>query len=385
MKKIFLTGGAGVLGKELIRQYGAATQDFIVVAVIRAKSLHHFEKRAQSLTEIFRSSCASKPSRTTHELIVLKGDIEQPFFGLSESEYRQHLIGCSHIVHAAAELRLNQKRTKAIEQTMASINEICLLIERSSSVGITPVLHYVSTVGVAGSGMAYLPERTLTEQRTFRNSYEESKALAENLLSERLLGRGKVVFHRPSMIVGRSSDGEASSYQIFYFLCELVAGVLTRGIIPASTPFRLDVVPVDYVASVIIASLDLNLPSGTVLHECSGPDAGVDLQSLSIITRSALRQAGQRVPSLSRWHYRIFGILLPFLKIGVGVREKKKLSVVPFFLAYLSQNQRFDCHQTRKLLASCNIQVPHPREYLERVVARYANTLSVQAAGRSDS
>jgi thioester reductase-like protein len=77
---------------------------------------------------------------------------------------------------------------------------------------------YISTVGVGGKMNGPLPEKRLTIPREFHNTYESSKAAAEDLVWAAAEGGLPVTVHRPSMVVGDSRTGRVRGFQIFYHL-----------------------------------------------------------------------------------------------------------------------------------------------------------------------
>ncbi len=135
-----------------------------------------------------------------------------------------------------------------------NIVELALACEASGSL---QKIEYVSTVGVAGRMPGILPESWITQPREFHNTYEQAKAEAEDYLREQIEQHNlPVTVHRPSMVVGDSKTGKIIHFQVFYYLCEFIAGRRTLGILPYFGDAVVDTVPVDYVAQVIKWSSD---------------------------------------------------------------------------------------------------------------------------------
>jgi thioester reductase-like protein len=183
--------------------------------------------------------------------------------------------------------------------------------------------------------------------RTFHNTYEQAKAEAEALAFASDL---RVTVHRPSMVVGDSRTGRVIRRQVFYHLCEFLSGRRSLGFVPQTKGFRLDIVPVDFVARAIDWS-SRHL-SGGVLHLCSGPSKSLDLDDLQRIVRAR---------SLVRVPRRVFRALLPALGRFLPLRG------LDLFLEYLEERQAFDNRETVRVLG---VEPPPPREYLGVVLGQ---------------
>jgi nucleoside-diphosphate-sugar epimerase len=110
---------------------------------------------------------------------------------------------------------------------------------------------HVSTAYVAGTHPGRFEESMHHVGQGFRNSYEQSKFEAEDVVRSSGLPF-KVV--RPSIVVGESTTGWTSSFNVLYPpLRALARGLVQR--IPADPQAIVDVVPVDHVTDVVLAAL----------------------------------------------------------------------------------------------------------------------------------
>lgn len=124
-------------------------------------------------------------------------------------------------------------------------------------------LHYVSTAYVAGTVVGRVMEGTLPATG-FNNSYERSKFEAEKLVRECGI---PYTIYRPSIIVGRLSDGlirkPLAFYRIMEFLGKFKKHYCVKNGLPPSAPVRMSLrleskssdkiyfVPIDYVQKAI--------------------------------------------------------------------------------------------------------------------------------------
>ena len=94
------------------------------------------------------------------------------------------------------------------------------------------------------------------------------------------------------MVIGDSASGRVIHFQVFYHLCEFLSGRRTCGLLPDFGGFKLDVVPADYVAAAIGASIASPEASGRILHLCSGPARALALDACGDLFRSLLAARG---------------------------------------------------------------------------------------------
>ena len=110
--------------------------------------------------------------------------------------------------------------------------------------GLERFLH-VSTAYVSGRYEGTFRERQLDAGQSFRNTYEETKADAEQIVTlARELGPA---IARPSIVVGESDSGWTPAFNVLYWPLR----AFSRGMfkeVPALADGHVDIVPIDYVA-----------------------------------------------------------------------------------------------------------------------------------------
>jgi nucleoside-diphosphate-sugar epimerase len=222
-----------------------------------------------------------------------------------------------------------------------------------------------------------LPERWITEPRTFHNTYEQAKAEAELLVADHIHSGLPATVHRPSMVIGDARSGKVIHFQIFYHLAEFLSGRRTRGFFPALGATKLDVVPVDYVARSIVWSSMRPETVGRVFHLCAGPTAALPLGILRDRIRAWFENAGMRLPRVRTVPAGLFRAAVPLMNLAISERGRRALAALPIFLDYLAAEQVFENAQSTRMLATAGIAFPDIDAALSNVLSYYLAQRSI--------
>jgi long-chain acyl-CoA synthetase len=212
---------------------------------------------------------------------TVAGDLTAPGLGVAPGA----LDGVTEIVHCAASvswgMALDQARAINVEGTRR-------VLELAQGLpGLRRLVH-VSTAYVSGRREGRFGEDDLWVGQAFRNTYEQSKAEAEQLVHD--AGLPSVVV-RPSIVMGDSRSGWTPVFNVLYWPLRAYARGLLREI-PASPDARVDIVPVDYVAEAIVAALRSD--AGGTLNAVAGEDA-VTIDRLAELAAAALGRERPRL------------------------------------------------------------------------------------------
>ena len=366
MRRILLTGATGTIGSAVVPRLLENPGDRVTL-LVRARDDAQLQSRRASMLAYWGIGEADPRSR---RLEFLRGDIEQPHFGLGEAGFDTLAHSTTHAIHAAASVKLNmsleQARSTAVQPTRTLLD----LARRAAAAGTLRKLDLVSTVGVWGRTPGVMPERPLPEVRDFHNTYEEAKAEAERVLWQEAAGL-PITVHRPSMVVGETGSGRVIHFQVFYHLCEFLSGARTFGIMPGLGVTRLDTVPVDWVAAAICWSSLSEQQEQRILHLCSGPALAIALPRLQAAVRQAWVRAGRPLPRLKPVNRRLLERLIPAVGWLGGPGAQRALRALPPVLAYLGEDQGFANDQSAAALARTGLPVPAIDSYLDAVLGYY--------------
>jgi thioester reductase-like protein len=308
MGAVLLTGATGFVGREILSRFLERDRRH-VFALVRAENDHEAAGRLPA-----------------HErLTAVAGDIERQDLGLAGESAEWLRREVTTVLHCTAsvsfDMPLEESRSVNVGGTrrMLDFARSCTRLERFS---------YVSTAYVAGEPGGLFREDELAVGQSFRNPYERSKFEAELALRSEGADLPLQIL-RPSIIVGDSSTGRTSSFNVLYGPLKAFA----RGAIPAIPARRdspVDIVPVDYVAD-RVHELATRGPDGT-FHLVAGRNA----TTVGRLLEMSSEQLGRAEPAVlpprlyRRW-------LHPWLR-----RRYRGLRRMEVYFPYFAMRVRFD-------------------------------------------
>jgi long-chain acyl-CoA synthetase len=239
------------------------------------------------------------------------------------------------VVHCAAAVSFTQELADARAINVEGTRRV--LAAAAAMPSLERFVH-VSTAYVGGTHHGVFREDDVDVGQGFRNTYEQTKHEAELLVRESGLPFRIV---RPSIVVGESTTGWTSSFNVLYPpLQALARGLVTR--IPAEPRAIIDVVPVDHVTDVIVAAMQWGTGPDT-LHAVAGEGA-VRAAELAEMAATELERP---VPELD--------------PAGAGLPPGGLEVYAPYFTV----RTRFDATRARAL----GLAPPPLAEYLPRLLA----------------
>lgn len=249
---ILLTGATGFIGQYLLHDLLSMGKKLAVL--VRAKDGYRGFERIEGILQDWESRLRIELPRP----VCLEGDIRDELFGLDASDVHWLRDNVNGVLHNAAMVEfVSQGRT--IWDTNVHGTENCLELCRAASI---ENLHYVSTAYVCGTRRGRILESQLDCGQEFHNEYERSKFKAEQIVRSSNIPKCLTVY-RPSVVVGDSRTGFATSFRGFYVLAQFTHLVGQHARRDAEGrwhhPVRLDksgherrnFVPVDWVAHVM--------------------------------------------------------------------------------------------------------------------------------------
>jgi amino acid adenylation domain-containing protein/thioester reductase-like protein len=257
-QNILLTGATGFLGAFLLDELLRSTTANIY-CLVRCSSLQVGTQKLQHNLERYALTEAAQNPR----VITIKGDLAQPLFGMSESEFCQLAGQIDLIYHNGAYVNLVYPYAAMRDINVLGTQEILRL---ASQVKVKPV-HFVSTLDVFQS--AYHSQLSeLTEDDRFPatelpgSGYAQTKWVAEKLVKAANERGIPTCIHRPGMIIGHSQTGYSNTEDT---IGRLIKGLIQLRIAPElALPMHLT--PVDYVSQSIVKLSGQSIAWGKAFH-----------------------------------------------------------------------------------------------------------------------
>jgi nucleoside-diphosphate-sugar epimerase len=225
----FVTGGTGLIGRELVPHLlrrGAVT------LLVRSEA----KKRWAELFAEWRK---------LGELKLVDGDVAVPNLGMRDVN-----LACDHVFHLAGLYDLEADPQQLERVNAGGTRNVIAALRKS---GFSGTLHHFSSVAVAGDFSGTMEEDRLDVGQTHRHPYHQSKFDAEKMVRD--LEDIRFRIYRPTAVVGHSKTGAMDRIDGPYFLFEAVYKL--RETLPRWMPLMayegatVNMAPVDWVASAI--------------------------------------------------------------------------------------------------------------------------------------
>ena len=347
-RTVLLTGATGFVGMELLARYLERT-DRRVVAIVRAADDHAAGDRVDAvLANLF----GYRAGRYGERVQAVAGELTAPRLGLSNLRWERLAGAVGTIVHGAASVSFGLPLTEARAINLEGTRRMLELAARARELGVLEHYAHISTAYVAGTHAGRFFEHDLDVGQGFRNSYEQSKFEAEQLV--RSWPEMPFTIMRPSIVVGDRNSGWTAAFNVLYWPLRALA----RGIFPAvpATPSSpVDVVSIDYVADAIHELCERPGDTGQTYHLTAGSDASTMGEIVNFASGYFHRPGPKLVPPAE------------FASTANGV-AKTVLEEGSVYFPYFSVAATFDDAFTRARLEPAGISVSPLRDYLGRLL-----------------
>ncbi len=361
-ERVLLTGATGFLGMEILRRIITRDDGSRAFVLVRTAGGKTPNERIDALVEkMFGKDAAAARAR----IDVVEGDIDVPRLSLDEVVYDELAKQITRVVHCAATIRFDLPLDEARKTNVGGTEHALKLALRAKELGSLKRFDYVGTAYVAGRRRGVILESELDCNQAFSNSYERTKLEAETVV-RRHMDQLDVTIFRPSIIVGDSKTGAASSFHGMYQPMSLFA----RGLIlcvPGDLSTPVDLVPVDYVANAIEYLMKTPASIGKCYHLTAGRDR---VLRLGQITEMVSKHFGRKMPPvMPKATYERF--VQPALRLALWGKKRRAMFKGEMYLPYISADLWFDNANAAMDLVGSGIEAQPVEAYFERLLAFY--------------
>lgn len=281
---LLLTGATGTLGPALLAELLAA-DDRRVVCLVRAADEAAARRRLRS------ALADQRLSLDLDRVDVVVGDLEQPRLGLSEAAFEALADRVAVVVHNGA--RLDDLRPYAALRA-ANVEGTAWALRLAARSGAR--FHHVSTLAVIDARPGeHVDEGFDLARGVPKSGYNQSKWVAERLVT--VAGRRglAVTIHRPGLIAGHRRTGALLPGGGF---ARVLAGVVELASHPPTQGLGVPLVAADDCAAAIAAMVDQPDAAGRIYH--LGPREHLQLERLFELVRASGRTL-EPLPAEAWW------------------------------------------------------------------------------------
>ncbi|MEY2516988.1 MAG: hypothetical protein QOJ89_4346, partial [bacterium] len=331
---VLLTGATGFLGMEVLARL-MDTTDKQVLALVRADT----DEEAASRVRTTLANLFEDPSAYADRVVALRGDLTSAGLGL-DTAARERALGATEIIHGAASVAFDLPLDESRAINVAGTSRMLDLAHEVAAGGALRRFTYISTAYVAGDCSGSVPERHHSRRTRYRNAYEQSKSEAEALVHAQRDALPTTIL-RPSIVVGDSSTGWTSSFNVIYSPLRAFASGAFK-VLPARRRSLIDVVSVDYVARSVLALTAAPAALGGTFHLVAGDNA----HSFGELLDVAAERFERPPPSCVSPHlYK--RVLHPLAMRRAPRAAKRLLRRNEIYFPYFSMRMRFDDSDAR--------------------------------------
>lgn len=347
----FVTGGTGFIGKRLVARL-LARPGSVVHLLIRDCEQETFP----TLLDYWQVDAK--------RVMPLVGDLTEPLLGIDAKAAHKLKGKVEHFFHLAAIYDLS---ASAEVQQHANVDGTRNTVRFAESIAAKH-FHLVSSIAAAGMFEGIFREDMFDEAENLDNPYFRTKHDSEGIVRRECSIPWRIF--RPGIVVGDSRTGEMDKIDGPYYFFKLIQKM--RKLVPSWMPMigieggRINVVPVDFVVAAMDHIAHAKGEDGRCFHLTDPTPMRVgDL--LNTIARAAhAPQMTMRVNAalfsfIPRHMRKALLALTPVKRIRNAIM--KDLGLPDSVFDFINYPTRFDCRETRRVLASTNISVPPLESY----------------------
>ena len=357
--RTLITGATGFLGRNLLFRLLEKDENARFVLLVRGQGDKSPRDR---LHKILSSRYTEDEVAEFKERIdLVPGDVTWKRFGLDDRAYRALAESVDHVIHAAALVLFNFPLEQARTINVGGTRIVLDFAEEAARYQALRRVDYIGTSFVAGKRTGTVYEDELEDGHGFNNTYERTKMEAEKLVRERW-GDLPITIHRPSIVVGESSTGKTSSFNVVYYPLKIYARGMWRWI-PGSPDIPVDIVPVDFVCKAI----DLLSRTDETLGQCYHITASRNATTIGEASRLAQVYFDQKPVKFIHTGFYMNVIHRSVSAVTFGRLHDTLVNKGGLYLPYFMSSLWFDNRLARGILEPLGAEAPRVQDYFARI------------------
>ena len=346
---VLLTGTTGFVGMEVLARY-LERSDRPITCLVRAGSDAAATERLEG---VLHNLFGSGADRFEGRVQAVAGELASPGLGLSERRRDALAEEVTTIVHSAASVSFTMELAEARQVNVDGTQRMLEFARLAQARGGLRRYAQVSTAYVAGTHDGRFAESDLDVGQEFRNSYEQSKFEAEQLVRTQA-GDLPWMILRPSIVVGDRRSGWTAAFNVLYWPLRAFSAGLFKTV-PANPASPLDVVSIDYVADAIHELCECPDVTGETFHLTASAEAS-SMGELAALASTYFRRPLPQVVPPSEF------------AAAAGTFSDAALESSRVYFPYFAIDTVFDNAKARALLTPAGIQASPLHDYLERLL-----------------
>ncbi len=351
---VLITGATGFLGTQITKQLLKESDHQIFVLIRGNDPLKRLSQEWWEYPELMNGIGG--------RIHVYQGDISKEQLDLKDKDYKNLTSNVTHIIHTAADLRLNAPLIESRKTNVKGTGNILKLAHHIHvDHGLTRFSH-ISTAYVAGAREGSISEDSLTKEYGFRSNYEKTKFESELLVKNSNL---PVNIFRPGMIVGDSQSGYIKTFNTLYAPLRLYLTGKQR-ILPVKSSSKIDLVPIDYVADSVIRITFNKDAEGLTFHLTAPSDSQPTVHELVTFVREwAYHKLNYKLPR--PLYLSLLSLFIPnLLKTSfINFKTRRLLETLNTLMPYFNEKREYSRINTDKFMGTYELDW---REYLPRLL-----------------
>ncbi len=348
---LLLTGATGFLGMEVLGRYLERSERTIILPVRAADD----EAAAERVGAVLRGLFGIRARRYDRRVYPFAADLLEPDLGLSTARREEIARRVDEVIHAAGSVSFGLGLDEARAINLEGTRRVLEFAELANTHRPLRRYTHISTAYVAGTHSGRFHECDHNVGQGFRNTYEQSKFEAEQLVrSKREL---PTMILRPSIVVGDRRSGWTAAFNVLYWPLRAFARGLYQAV-PAISSAPVDVVSIDYVADAIYELCRSSGGIGRTYHLTAGADASSVGELVELASRYFKRPPPRVLPPMEFAEY---------AKKMTGV-QKSALGRSAVYFPYFAISTVFDNAEARARLEPAEIRSSPLASYLERLL-----------------